>query len=267
MLSSSPPAKVNIAPIFKKRTKRPNLQDISPFLIPITGRTSFAIILHDLLTRQECTSLIRRAEDKGFDHALIHGPGGKEVLDQTVRKCGRCIIDDDELSTIIYTRICNALEGTLYETKMKRRTIKSADGDITATAVGLNERMRFLKYEQGQYFAPHLDLQYIRGPEFGERAGETSYVTVQMYLNEKIKGGSTRFLCGNRYYDVNPKIGSVLIFEHDLLHEGCKVISGTKYSVRTDIMYRKDSDSEKKDIDRMRPNTTVRADSNESEEV
>lgn len=262
MLSSSPPGTV-VAPIFKKRTKRPSLQDISPSLLPITGKTSFAIILHDLLTRQECASLIRRAEGEGFDHALIHGPGGKEVLDQTVRKCGRCIIDDDELSDTIYTRICNALEGTIYEKKMKQRTIKSADGEITATAVGLNERMRFLKYEQGQYFAPHLDLRYIRGPEFGERAGETSYVTVQIYLNEKVKGGSTRFLCGNRHYDVNPKIGSVLIFEHDILHEGSKVISGTKYSVRTDIVYRNSAREEKNTDSIRRPNTAIRAASEE----
>lgn len=36
---------------------------------------------------------------------------------------------------------------------------------------------------------------------------------------------------------MTPKTGSVLIFDHDLLHEGSKVTSGIKYSVRSDIMY------------------------------
>jgi len=94
------------------------------------------------------------------------------------------------------------------------------------------------------FTAPHQDIQYTRGPEFGPKAGEASYITVQLYLNDKFKGGATRFLCGSvknpsksRHYDVKPKVGSVLIFDHDILHEGSEVKNGTKYSVRTDIMY------------------------------
>jgi hypothetical protein len=97
--------------------------------------------------------------------------------------------------------------------------------------------MRFLKYTKGHFFAPHQDIRFTRGPEFGERAGETSQITVQIYLNDKFKGGSTRFISGIRYYDVQPRIGSALVFEHDLLHEGRMVTKGQKYSVRTDIMY------------------------------
>jgi hypothetical protein len=108
--------------------------------------------------------------------------------------------------------------------------------------VGLNERMRFLRYGPGHFFAPHQDLRYVRGPEFGPRAGETSYVTVQLYLNDKFKGGVTRFLSGGgrhgkRHYNVTPERGSVLIFDHDLVHEGSIVTEGIKYSVRTDIMF------------------------------
>ena len=31
--------------------------------------------------------------------------------------------------------------------------------------------------------------------------------------------------------------GSVLIFQHDILHEGSELLSGKKYAVRTDVMY------------------------------
>jgi predicted 2-oxoglutarate/Fe(II)-dependent dioxygenase YbiX len=144
------------------------------------------------------------------------------------------------LTDAIYKKIRNAVRGTPSEKKMDSFLWRSPHGKTrTVKAVGLNERMRFLKYESGMFFAPHQDIPYVRGPEFGSRAGETSYVTVQIYLNDKgVKGGSTRFLCGTRYYDVQPKMGSVLIFDHDLLHEGSKVTGGVKYSVRTDIMYR-----------------------------
>jgi hypothetical protein len=39
--------------------------------------------------------------------------------------------------------------------------------------------------------------------------------------------------------DVNPKMGSVLLFQHaHLLHSGDDVISGTKITLRTDLMYK-----------------------------
>ena len=37
---------------------------------------------------------------------------------------------------------------------------------------------------------------------------------------------------------VIPKIGRVLVFQHDILHEGSLLVQGTKYSMRTDIMYK-----------------------------
>lgn len=39
-------------------------------------------------------------------------------------------------------------------------------------------RLRFLRYDKGEYFAPHFDGQYRR------ENGERSYITVQVYLNE-----------------------------------------------------------------------------------
>mmetsp|Transcript_83768 Transcript_83768/g.236610 ORF Transcript_83768/g.236610 Transcript_83768/m.236610 type:complete len:422 (-) Transcript_83768:169-1434(-) len=106
-------------------------------------------------------------------------------------------------------------------------------------AVGLNERLRFLRYDGGTYFAPHFDGQYIRG-EDGERQGERSYVTFQLYLNDGFEGGATRFMNGydeSIGIDVVPRTGSVLLFEHAMLHEGSMLVSGRKYALRTDIMY------------------------------
>lgn len=77
-----------------------------------------------------------------------------------------------------------------------------------------------------------------------------SHYTVQLYLNDSAKasatgdghvGGATSFLSRDkkRRVDVNPKAGSVLIFQHRrLFHEGAKVLSGVKYTMRSDILYR-----------------------------
>lgn len=236
-------------------TRSPAVEDVSTQLIPITGSKPFALLLHNILSPDECANLIRRAEDKGFDDALVQGPDGRQILRRDIRSCHRCIIDDAQLADTFYERIANVLRGTEHEKKFRHAPWLSKstssysanniniadDGDEPPiTAVGLNERMRFLKYEPGHFFAPHQDLRYVRGPDCGERAGETSHITVQLYLNEKFKGGSTRFLSGTnrvRHYDVKPRTGSVLVFDHDLLHEGSKVSGGVKYSVRTDIMF------------------------------
>lgn len=53
-------------------------------------------------------------------------------------------------------------------------------------------------------------------------------------------GGSTAFLSrdGERRLDINPKAGTVLVFQHKrLYHEGAVVEQGQKFTVRMDILY------------------------------
>jgi len=79
---------------------------------------------------------------------------------------------------------------------------------------------------------------------------ERSYFTLHLYLNEsdpegphgELKGGSTEFHSGNmkQGLKVYPKTGRVLIFQQRfLLHSGEEVTSGTKITLRTDLMYKK----------------------------
>ncbi|NEO34534.1 MAG: hypothetical protein F6K36_29890 [Symploca sp. SIO3C6] len=39
---------------------------------------------------------------------------------------------------------------------------------------------------------------------------------------------------------VTPKAGRVAIFQHKIRHEGCLVRQGTKYAMRTDVIYGKE---------------------------
>ena len=100
--------------------------------------------------------------------------------------------------------------------------------------VGLNERLRFLKYEQGDFFRQHYDGHYMR-----DDSSEISYITVQIYLNGNFTGGETTFYNKRmKIKDVVPESGKCLLFEHEILHCGRTLKNGVKYAIRTDVMYK-----------------------------
>ena len=64
--------------------------------------------------------------------------------------------------------------------------------------------------------------------------------TLLLYLNDDFGGGETAMVAEDRgKSDVLcvPEVGSVLIFDHDILHEGREVCDGCKYVVRTDVIF------------------------------
>ena len=105
--------------------------------------------------------------------------------------------------------------------------------------VGLNERMRFLRYQPGDYFKPHQDGSFARND--GPRKGERSFLTLMLYLDEPGSGGETKFLNPQLKTEtsVHPRGGLGLVFDHELLHEGATLIAGVKHALRTDVMYRR----------------------------
>ena len=56
------------------------------------------------------------------------------------------------------------------------------------------------------------------------------------YLNEDFDGGETSFIDG----EIKPKTGlAAFMTQHNYLHEAKEATNGTKYVLRTDVMYRK----------------------------
>ncbi|KAL3936852.1 MAG: hypothetical protein SGBAC_007914 [Bacillariaceae sp.] len=91
-----------------------------------------------------------------------------------------------------------------------------------------------------------------------DASGETrSFLTFLIYLNDDFEGGATRFYQSDKESSagdksngmvaqgVQPKKGCVLVFPQgntaSLLHEGSAVTKGTKYVVRSDVLYRRKS--------------------------
>ncbi|KAL3810425.1 hypothetical protein ACHAXA_005633 [Cyclostephanos tholiformis] len=221
------------------KTLEIEIENVSQKLVPILGTYKFAIMLHNVLSTEECSELIDRAEKKGFQDAIIINTKTKTRH----RDCTRCFLDDVELANEWYDRIVNALKNTPFETKLKNAPWVQRSSGMNPCAIGLSEHFRLLKYKRRQFFQAHTDPPFVRTTSDGNCVSEMTYVSVQIYLNHNFKGGSTTFRSGDRYLEVKPRTGSILLFEHNILHEGQTVIQGKKYLLRTDVMYSTQSTS------------------------
>jgi hypothetical protein len=105
----------------------------------------------------------------------------------------------------------------------------------------INERFRILKYVKGNKFKDHCDGLF---PRTLDDKWERSVFTLHLYLNEGSDGGETIFYHPTHFgkekqFKCVPKKGRIAVFrQYQFEHCGAQVKSGTKYTVRTDIMYR-----------------------------
>lgn len=180
--------------------------------------------ISNILSPQECADYIALTERIGYTDAPINTGRGFEIHSD-IRNNTRVILDDEERAANLWLRVASYVPNTIDNWR----------------AIGLNERLRFYRYEPGQRFAPHYDGSYRR------LNGEESLLTFMVYLNEGFLGGETRFDLRYPYFDVTvvPKTGMVLCFLHHLRHEGAAVISDRKYVLRSDVMYKKIEDAER----------------------
>lgn len=166
----------------------------------------------EVMSPQECQEMIARIEPLGFEAAPITTPAGF-VMRPDIRNNERVMFDDVALAAELFGRIRAAVPERLCGRR----------------PVGVNERFRCYRYTPGQRFAPHYDGAFQRS------RSECSELTFMVYLNDGFTGGQTSFLEFD--VEVAPRPGMALLFQHRLLHEGCRVISGVKYVLRSDVMY------------------------------
>lgn len=166
----------------------------------------------DVFGAAECEAMIGRTERMGFQAAPIT-TGAGFVMRPEVRNNERAMFDDVELAADLFARIRAAVPARLYGRR----------------PVGVNERFRCYRYTPGQRFKAHYDGAFQRN------RSECSELTFMVYLNDGFTGGQTAF--HEFDVDVVPRPGMALLFQHQLLHEGCAVESGVKYVLRSDVMY------------------------------
>tara|TARA_R110000824_G_scaffold113429_3_gene263135 strand:+ start:819 stop:1361 length:543 start_codon:yes stop_codon:yes gene_type:complete len=169
--------------------------------------------VEDFISKGFCNKIIKMAESNGFEQELSAAKG---AVFKKYRNNDRVTFNDSTLAR------------QLWEKMKDDPHLKNPGWQ----PIGLNERFRVYRYSgPEQYFASHFDGSYERIP-FVER----SYVTLLIYLNEDFDGGETSFIDG----ETKPKTGlASLMTQGNYLHESREVTNGTKYVLRTDVMYRR----------------------------
>ena len=176
------------------------------------------------LEASRCLALIGQAEALGFEDAPITTAAGP-VMASGVRNNTRVMLDDAQLAAWLW----QALQPQLPPSWATR----PGPPGQRWRAVGLNERLRFYRYEPGQRFKMHSDGCFER------HARERSHMTVLVTLNDQVMGGQTRILTrAKALLEFAPATGQLLCFRHELRHEGALVEAGRKEVLRTDLMYR-----------------------------
>ena len=159
----------------------------------------------------ECDEYIALAESMGFTDAPINSTFGPQIR-KDVRNNTRVMLDDVGRAEQLWQRIPDYVPKFIDKWEV----------------VGVNERLRFYRYDIGEQFDWHYDGAFER------RNGERSKLTFMIYLNADFDGGETSF----ESTTVVPEKGLALFFAHQLLHKGQPVSEGRKYVLRTDVMYR-----------------------------
>jgi len=193
---------------------------------PVVG-VNGAFLLSNVLTDSECQQFIDITSTMGFEDATVTTGMGM-VMAKDIRDNKRVMWQtSDDIWQPIWERIKALMptEGIMFR---REQWYPSS----------LNERLRFYKYEPGQIFQRHYDGYFPRSDK------EVSLLTCIIYLNDGFEGGHTTFFPDQRReIKVNPVQGQALLFWHgptplSPLHEGSFCLNGSKYVLRTDVMFR-----------------------------
>jgi len=179
--------------------------------------------LHNVMTKEECATLIEVSEKTGFEDASVFCHFYRERLND------RLTFNDTELADHIWER-CKPFVPQEF----------NHNGNLWK-ACGLNIRFRCCKYLSGHYFGRHIDGRYTPNGKL------QSWMTLMFYINDDFTGGNTVFydINGGVRFSVAPSPGLAILFwqgdlGHDLWHDGQPILTGTKYILRTDVMFKRE---------------------------
>ncbi len=184
------------------------------FSVPMIGRVPA------LYSRAQCDAILDGVRDAEWLAGTVNRSSGREV-DARLRDNLIAIVRDPEVGATLWARIAPHVPATMST---------AWDGPRrSATAHGLFEPLRVYRYDVGHHFGLHNDQSYTRGDA-------RSLLTLLVYLDDDFDGGETEF--PDEHQTIAPSTGDALWFQHALLHAGKQVTRGTKYVLRTDVLYR-----------------------------
>lgn len=155
--------------------------------------------------------------------------------------------------------VSEVIDKTIWD-RSKHLVHESWQGEV---AKGINARFRFYRYKEGDFFKIHTDgawpgSRVIDGTLVHDAYNFYSQYTYLILLSDEFEGGSTQFLVdktdptkpsktgGNaNVVNIRTPRGGVLCFPHGThpmhcLHSSEEIKRGTKYIIRTDILFGKE---------------------------
>ena len=207
------------------------------------GPGLFALVLDDIIPDALLLEIEQLASDVGYEDALLNTGNVKQeagVHNAEARKSKRAVFTSQECAGKVWDLVREFLPPLEEVPGPRWKGWES---------VGVNPVLRVLSYSSSDFFETHMDGSYA-----DDETKTKSFLTLQVYLNDggghDFKGGGTRFFIqppkGDPEgeiitQDVVPKKGRVLLFQHNIWHEGERIVpkSGTKRVLRTEIMFAK----------------------------
>ena len=98
----------------------------------------------NVFTPNECSDWIQLTEKRGYTPALVN-VGMREVLMSNLGNNDRCIMEASCMAQVLFEHIESYLPKRWNNYQL----------------VGLNERLRFLRYDPGQKFEKHMGKRYL----------------------------------------------------------------------------------------------------------
>lgn len=203
---------------------------IKSSITPIQGKHGL-LLFENSLSPTEAENFIATAERIGFQHQGSRGA----AFGETFRDNDRISFNDPLLAQHLWT--ATGLENIkhLLTTEELKGGRSGKKRPIEAVPVGLNPAIRIYRYNKGQRFGRHIDESAIISE------GRYTEYTVLIYLSS-CGGGETVFYNnrGKVLAAVAPQPGLMLLHKHGnacLEHEGAKVVGGTKYVLRSDVVF------------------------------
>ena len=193
-----------------------------------------AFQLTNLLDTAECERLRGLAETLGFlEHAAVSLPREIRHNDSFTW------VADDTTCELIWRRCADLIDD-------------ASDYNAGRKALGLNARLRFYRYREGDYFAPHTDGSWPGSRVVGGALVDNAYpdrwsqMSFLLFLSGDYTGGATRFHVGGHgdgeTIDVRTALGGALVFPHGThplhcVHSSTPITQGTKYIIRSDVLF------------------------------
>lgn len=195
-------------------------------------------VLPEFLSAKECQEWVKFCETSGGLEYTAH-PATKFVAH---RECFRMQQDN---ATVLARRIYERLQSFSILPMLQREMadLYKLGPQHSYGPVGCNPNLRVYRYDKGHSFGKHVD-----GSD-RVSIGKTEW-TILIYLTE-CQGGATRFYSEETRkrktapsIAFEPQVGAMLLHVHGdfcLEHEADPVLGGTKYVLRTDLVFAEDN--------------------------